>query len=121
MRTLSAPQVEIVVVGNKTDQEEDRVVSYLEASRWAKQNRVLFLEASSFTGENVAQPFILLARSILLGIESGRLNPSEGGTGVSFGERELVMGGRRGSSSSSKGRTFRLGTGSVKVGGGRCC
>lgn len=50
---------------------------------------MLFMEASSLSGENVEQPFILLARSILLAIESGKLDPERPGSGVSFGERSL--------------------------------
>lgn len=37
-RTLASPDLEVVVVGNKLDQEEDRQVPYLEASRWAQEH-----------------------------------------------------------------------------------
>lgn len=33
-----APQVVIVLIGNKLDREEDREVEYAEGSRWAKEN-----------------------------------------------------------------------------------
>lgn len=51
-RTLASPDLEVVVVGNKLDQEEDRQVPYLEASRWAQEHsespRVHSLAAESF-------------------------------------------------------------------------
>lgn len=37
-RTLASPDLEVVVVGNKLDQEDDRQVPYLEASRWAQEH-----------------------------------------------------------------------------------
>jgi GTPase SAR1 family protein len=37
-RALASPDLQVVVVGNKVDQEEDRQVPYLEASRWAQDN-----------------------------------------------------------------------------------
>ena len=86
---------------------------------------VHFLEASSLTGDNVEAPFLLCARSILLSIESGALDPEKAGSGVSYGDRAL----RRVNSSSrlsfgslSGGRR----KGSVRLkfpfsGTGRCC
>lgn len=88
---------------------------------------VHFLETSSLTGENVEAPFLLAARSILLSIESGALDPDKVGSGVSYGDRAL----RRVNSSSrlsfgslSGGR--RKGTVKLKLkdfvpGGRRCC
>jgi Ras-related protein Rab-4B len=79
---------------------------------------VLFVETSSLTGENVQQPFILLARSILLSIETGVLDPEQAGTGVSYGERALRRVSSWGSSSILRGsslgkkRLFRS---------GKCC
>ena len=146
-RALGSPHLVTVLVGNKSDREEDREVEWAEASRWAADNGsyvlfavsaptyhafcldptpdVHFLEASSLTGENVEAPFLLCARSILLAIESGALDPEKAGSGVSYGDRAL----RRVNSSSrlsfgslSGGRR----KGSVKLklplpGRGRCC
>ena len=84
---------------------------------------VHFLEASSLTGDNVEAPFLLCARSILLAIESGALDPEKAGSGVSYGDRAL----RRVNSSSrlsfgslSGGR--KKGTIKLRLpGGNRCC
>lgn len=86
---------------------------------------VHFLETSSLTGDNVEAPFLLAARSILLSIESGVLDPEKAGSGVSYGDRAL----RRVNSSShlsfgslSAGR--RRGTVGLKLKSwapGKCC
>lgn len=86
------------------------------------------METSSLSGENVEQvrqfsasdspqgadpfaeqPFILLARSILLAIESGQLDPDKAGSGVSYGERALRRVSSWGSGLKSTNR------------GGKCC
>ena len=98
----------MVLVGNKLDREDEREVEYAEGSRWAQENGkqsfhlanfhrltcdlctgLLFAEVSSLTGENVVVPFLLAARNILSSIDSGALDPDAGGTGVSYGERQL--------------------------------
>ncbi|KAK9894263.1 ras-domain-containing protein [Cystobasidium minutum MCA 4210] len=116
-RALASPDLVIVLVGNKLDDEDNREVEYLEAARWAKENDLLFVEASALTGENVTQPFYLLARAILLAIESGRIDPERSNSGVSYGERSL----RRMSSFGERSSTIRLGPlqmGRLKLG---CC
>ena len=150
-RALGSPNLVVVLVGNKSDREDDREVEWAEASRWAAENGVSllyikentwphrafvaknlfprtdvhFLEASSLSGDNVEAPFLLCARSILLSIESGALDPEKAGSGVSYGDRAL----RRVNSSSrmsfgslSGGR--RKGTVKLRLplpGIGRCC
>ena len=149
-RALGSPHLVVVLVGNKSDREEDREVEWEEASRWAAAHSmcfvrqasdecfahyvarpdVHFLETSSLTGDNVEAPFLLAARSVLLSIESGVLDPEKAGSGVSYGDRAL----RRVSSSSrlsfgsfgslSGGR--RRGSGKLRLrdwvpGGRRCC
>ncbi|KZO99256.1 ras-domain-containing protein [Calocera viscosa TUFC12733] len=88
-KALASPQLVTVLIGNKSDREDDREVDYLEASGWAADNGILFLETSSLTGENVEAPFLLAARTILLAIESGALDPEKAGSGVSYGDRTL--------------------------------
>nr|AIC33797.1 PLN03108 [Puccinia cf. psidii AE-2014] len=106
-RALGSPDLVVVLVGNKVDLEEDsRQVDELEASHWAKQHDCLFLETSSWTGESVSSPFLLLTRSILLSIESGRIDPSRPGSGISYGERALK---RVASWSGGSGSGFEVG------------
>lgn len=37
-RALASPDLVIVLVGNKLDEEDNREVEYLEAARWAQEN-----------------------------------------------------------------------------------
>ena len=88
---------------------------------------VHFLEASSLSGENVEAPFLLAARSILLSIESGVLDPEKAGSGVSYGDRALrrVNSSSRLSFGSLSGGRRKGGTVKLKVKkwlpGGKCC
>ncbi|KAG8723353.1 Ras- protein Rab-4A [Ceratobasidium sp. 395] len=76
-RALASAQLVTVLVGNKTDREEDREVEWSEASKWAAENDVHFIETSSLTGDNIEKPFALAARAILLSIEGGQLDPEK--------------------------------------------
>jgi len=108
-RALASPHLVTVLVGAKADREEDRQVSWAEASRWAEEREIHYLEVSSLNGPSsaVAQPFLFIARSVLLLIESGALDPErEPGCGVSYGDRGGYYGLRR----------VRSGTGSARSG-----
>lgn len=125
----------MVLVGNKLDKEDEREVEYAEGARWAEENGnfwvvllliagCLFAEVSSLTGENVMIPFLLSARSILSAIDAGTLDPDAGGTGVSYGERQLRAVGSSSRLSAAFGGTRRKRRKSVNLGemvGGRRC
>lgn len=123
-RALASPDLVVVLVGNKVDLDVDkfgnsrRQVGELEGSRWAHDHDCLFLETSSLTGEGVKTPFLLLARSILLSIESGRVDPDRPGSGISYGERALRRVGSW-TAASANGSGFRIGPSLPVV--GRCC
>ncbi|KAF9411382.1 Ras- protein Rab-4A, partial [Podila epigama] len=57
-RKLAGADIALMLVGNKVDLEEDREVSYLEASRFAQENEMTFLETSALTGEGVEETFL---------------------------------------------------------------
>ncbi|KAF9496170.1 ras-domain-containing protein [Pleurotus eryngii] len=88
-KALASPHLVTVLVGNKADRDDEREVEWAEASKWAADNDVHFMETSSLTGDNVEAPFLLVARAILLAIESGTLDPEKAGSGVSYGDRAL--------------------------------
>jgi len=68
--------ISIIAVGNMRPQEE-RQVSFLEASRFAQEQDILFLETSALTGENVQDVFHTLAQRILNKVEEGICDPSD--------------------------------------------
>jgi len=65
VRQLATPDVSTVLVGNKSDLRDSRQVSVLEASRFAQENQLVFLEASAATGEGVEECFLKVARATL--------------------------------------------------------
>ncbi|XP_052219622.1 ras-related protein Rab-4B isoform X1 [Dreissena polymorpha] len=88
-RTLASPNIVIILVGNKKDLEAEREVTFLEASRFAQENELLFLETSALTGENVEETFLKCARQILTKIESGELDPERMGSGIQYGDTSI--------------------------------
>ncbi|MGH0114909.1 UNVERIFIED_CONTAM: hypothetical protein FKN15_065833 [Acipenser sinensis] len=88
-RTLASPNIVIILCGNKKDLDADREVTFLEASRFAQENELMFLETSALTGENVEEAFLKCARNILNKIESGELDPERMGSGIQYGDASL--------------------------------
>lgn len=89
--------------------QADREVTFLEASRFAQENGLIFLETSARTGENVEETFLKCARTILSQIENGtaarrcgarggppadppragQLDPEKMGSGIQYGDSSL--------------------------------
>ncbi|CAE7233722.1 rab4b [Symbiodinium sp. CCMP2456] len=86
-RTLARADISIITVGNKVDLKEKREVTFLEASRCAQENDILFLETSALTGEGVEDVFIKVARMILNKIEDGLIDPLSMVSGIHTGLR----------------------------------
>eukprot|EP01123_Difflugia_compressa_P003706 TRINITY_DN1499_c0_g3_i1.p1 TRINITY_DN1499_c0_g3~~TRINITY_DN1499_c0_g3_i1.p1 ORF type:complete len:226 (-),score=36.24 TRINITY_DN1499_c0_g3_i1:121-798(-) len=84
-RALATSELVIILVGNKSDLQEDREVTYLEASRFAQENELMFLETSAKNGENVESVFVSCAKTILNKIESGVIRPDDMGSGIQIG------------------------------------
>jgi len=95
-RALANPDIAIVLVGNKVDLTSEREVTFLEASRFAQENGLIFLETSALTGEGVSEVFLKCARTILSKIESGQLDPDAPNSGIQHGSRKLVKAAGKG-------------------------
>ncbi|MHA1938065.1 MAG: GTP-binding protein [Candidatus Thorarchaeota archaeon] len=57
--------IPLVVVANKVDLEDSRVVSREEGEKYAKKHKFLYVESSALTGENVEAAYTDLCRVIL--------------------------------------------------------
>lgn len=88
-RTLASPHIIIILVGNKKDLEEEREVTFLEASNFAQENDLIFLETSAKTGENVEESFLKCAKTILAKIETGEIDPGNVGSGIQFSDQAI--------------------------------
>eukprot|EP00927_Polykrikos_kofoidii_P024038 TRINITY_DN2193_c0_g2_i1.p1 TRINITY_DN2193_c0_g2~~TRINITY_DN2193_c0_g2_i1.p1 ORF type:complete len:216 (-),score=37.88 TRINITY_DN2193_c0_g2_i1:171-818(-) len=88
-RTLARADISIIAVGNKCDLKDKRSVQFLEASRCAQENDILFLETSALTGEGVEEVFIKVARMILNKIEDGLIDPNTMVSGIHTGAQRI--------------------------------
>jgi GTPase SAR1 family protein len=97
-RDLAPEHAVIMLVGNKSDLEDEREVAFLEASRFAQENGLfawigldchslivvfaisdlLFLETSAKTGDGVEDMFFKCARSVISKAESGAFSVARG-------------------------------------------
>jgi len=89
-RSLANPDIVIILVGNKSDLEAGREVTFLEASRFAQENDLMFLETSALSGVGVSEVFLKCARQILSKIDSGTLDPETMGSGVQHGDSQAL-------------------------------
>ncbi|ORX52452.1 ras-related protein rab-4B-like protein [Hesseltinella vesiculosa] len=89
LRQLANPEMVMILVGNKTDKADEREVTYLEASHFAQEQEMMFMETSAFSGDGVEELFFKCAGTILSKIETGQIDPERSGSGVQFGDSSL--------------------------------
>jgi len=83
-RHLTNPNTVIMLVGNKTDLAKQRQVTFEEASKFAEENGLIFIETSAKTGENVEETFLRTAKKIYENIQAGSLDLNPQQSGVHF-------------------------------------
>jgi len=108
IKTRAPPDCDIVLCGNKSDLDNDRVVTYDEGKQLAEEYGVQFFETSALTGSHVEKMFTALATTI----KRKRIDEFEGSGGASQGAPSV--------DNASRGDTIHLGDGGEKPGGG-CC
>mgnify|MGYP006203842471 CR=1 FL=1 len=64
IKTRAPPDCDIVLCGNKSDLDNDRVVQHDEGKNLAEEYGVQFFETSALTGHNVENMFMALATTI---------------------------------------------------------
>lgn len=64
IKTRAPPDCDIVLCGNKSDLDNDRVVTFDEGKQLAEEYGVQFYETSALTGQNVEKMFNALATTI---------------------------------------------------------
>jgi GTPase SAR1 family protein len=64
IKTRAPPDCDIVLCGNKSDLDNDRVVTLDEGKQLAEEYGVQFFETSALTGHNVEKMFTALATTI---------------------------------------------------------
>lgn len=81
-RANTNPHTVMILIGNKSDLEDDREVSFEEATQFAEENHMLFLECSALSGSNVEEAFLAAANKIHEKVVSGVLSATDPESGV---------------------------------------
>ena len=101
IKTRAPPDCDIVLCGNKSDLDSDRVVTHDEGKQLADDYGVQFFETSALTGHNVEKMFTALATTIkhkrideFEGQNAASINgaPSMDNGSVGPGQKPVVLG-----------------------------
>jgi Ras-related protein Rab-2A len=84
-RSQSPQTIYMVLVGNKSDLEDKRVVTFEEGQELAEKNNMIFYETSAKTGKNVEEIFYKSAEEIAKKIEQGYYDLDNEGCGIKMG------------------------------------
>lgn len=63
-RELAHPQAFVMLVGNKTDFEDQRVITPIVSEEFAREHKLSYIETSALNGDNINEAFERLARGI---------------------------------------------------------
>ena len=74
-----------VLIGNKSDLENKREVTYEEGSIYAQKNGMIFFETSAKTGQNINEVFIKSTNDIAKNIENNFYDLESGNCGIKKG------------------------------------
>ncbi|KAJ6233395.1 ras-related protein rab-2-a [Anaeramoeba flamelloides] len=85
----SNPNLNILLVGNKSDLEENRAVSFEEGLNFAKENGMRFIETSAKTALNVEKAFMETAEAIYQNIKNGEISVDNENSGIKIGTTEI--------------------------------
>lgn len=75
----------IMLVGNKKDLDHKRQVSFQEGELCAREHKLLFIEASAKSAENVEETFVTTALCVLEGVNKGVFNLEDESNGIRLG------------------------------------
>ena len=76
----------ICLVGNKSDLEGRREISFEEGENFAKDNNLMFFETSAKDGSNIQELFINSATNLVDKIESGQIKLDSSDNGIKIGK-----------------------------------
>ncbi|KAM3129907.1 GTP-binding protein yptV4 [Paramecium bursaria] len=83
------PKLTFTLVGNKSDLENERQVSFEEGQQFAKQHEIDFVEVSAKTANNVEEVFLKTSQQILEKINLGQVDPKNESYGIKIGNEAV--------------------------------
>ena len=84
-RDMCYKDILICLIGNKSDLEGKRVISYEEGKNFADENNLLFFETSAKNGSNIQECFNQSASILVDKIEKGQLKLDQASNGIQIG------------------------------------
>jgi len=84
-KTHANSNMTIILVGNKSDLDHRRTVTYEEGEKFAKDHGLIFLETSAKTAANVEEAFINTAKKIYEKIQKGIFDVTNEAYGIKIG------------------------------------
>ena len=78
-------EMTLILIGNKTDLEDDRKISREEGMAFAEKNGLIFYETSAKMGKGVDKIFEGGANNVFKKIESGKVDPENESYGIRLG------------------------------------
>ncbi len=102
----TAKSVLLFLVGNKSDLKDNREVSYEEGAAYAKSHKMLFLEASAKTGENINEIFETSVKQISNNIRNKVYDLDNDSCGIRIGinKETFVLGDNENEENNNKKR-----------------
>ncbi|ODN05450.1 GTP-binding protein YPTC4 [Orchesella cincta] len=85
------PHLVTVIVGNKSDLEQQRAVDSTEGDKMAKEHKSLFFEASAVTGDNIDEIFEKAAQQCFEKYKDGDIDITNDTFGFLLGPRQLEI------------------------------
>lgn len=83
-RTCASSNIVIIMIGNKCDLTDQRKISTEEATDFAKNKGIIYIETSAKTALNVEKAFETIGEIVLDHIEKGYIDPANEG-GIKMG------------------------------------
>jgi Ras-related protein Rab-2A len=114
------PDMVVMLIGNKSDMEAKRQVSFSEGEKFANDHGLIFLEASAKTAANVEEAFVRTASKIHENIKKGIYDIRNDSSGIKLGVAAQTSAGP--TATATTGNRGATGTGSnTGSSGGGCC
>ena len=84
-RKYGNPNMTFMLIGNKCDQDDHRIVSKEEGEQFAKEKGLLFMETSAKTAENIEEAFTKTAEKSVQNINEGVFEVTKESSGIKVG------------------------------------